>query len=356
MGISGFMSQVVIPVILGIAFLAVVWNTVRFFIIGADNEESQQNAKTLAFYSVAAFVFILAFWGIVNILISGTGLPSSDVPCEDKQSDYLQLQNNKAPCVSVTNTSGVTISAAAAPTGSVGAAGGPIPTSSTGATTGATSFDTNGNAITVTTLGDPEKIARDTDLVLIKSDALASYNSQFETLYGANKDVVANTLFPDLITANPSTTDLDRLRGSYRLTSAGTITTTLLNNYLAAIQAYNTQTAHPELNQPLTYNNVSNVTLPLPASVTTNIASSKNAFALAINNYNIDAPSGTSVPDTTLRKLFDTTLSTTARVANLDSLIHSNFSTLVTPDLRDTFLQNINTENAFAGNFSNPQI
>ena len=94
-GVGLFLDQVVIPVILGIAFLSLVWNTVRFFIIGADNEESQQNAKNLAFYSIAAFVFILSFWGIIRIIENGVGL--NDTEC--LQSDYYEVFRS-APCSS----------------------------------------------------------------------------------------------------------------------------------------------------------------------------------------------------------------------------------------------------------------
>lgn len=88
-GIGVFLDAVLIPVILGIAFLALVWNVLRFFIIGSSNEEGQQNAKNLALYSVLAFVLIISFYGIVNILVNGFGLPNSNAPCLDHQSDYL---------------------------------------------------------------------------------------------------------------------------------------------------------------------------------------------------------------------------------------------------------------------------
>jgi len=92
-GLSGFFNQVVIPFILGIAFLVFVFNVIRYFVYESDSEEGQENAKNVALYSIGAFIFILSFWGIVNLLSDGVGLNKK--PCyEDVTSDYVQ---NKFP-------------------------------------------------------------------------------------------------------------------------------------------------------------------------------------------------------------------------------------------------------------------
>ena len=165
-GTLGFLDAVIIPVILGIAFLMIVWNVLRFFVIGADNEESQQNAKNLALYSVLAFVLILSFWGIVAILTNGIGLPSSDVPCEDMQFDYYQINTSDlAPCSSpiprprpnATVSAGTTGgSIPPASSASTGATGSTIPPNSTDTNDNPTSFDPYGNIITTTPLPDRE--------------------------------------------------------------------------------------------------------------------------------------------------------------------------------------------------------
>jgi predicted membrane protein len=88
-GLTGFFNQVVIPFILGIAFLVFIVNVIRYFVFQGGNEEGQENAKNVALYSIGAFVFILSFWGIVNLLAGGVGL--NDKPCyEDVTSDYVQ--------------------------------------------------------------------------------------------------------------------------------------------------------------------------------------------------------------------------------------------------------------------------
>lgn len=78
-----FIDAVLIPFLLGLAFLFFVWNAVRFFIIGGANETGQENAKNLALYSILAFVFILSFWGLVNLVADGVGLTDCTTPMSD---------------------------------------------------------------------------------------------------------------------------------------------------------------------------------------------------------------------------------------------------------------------------------
>lgn len=67
-------NNIFIPFMLGIAFLVFVINVFRFFVVGGSNTDSQEKAKRLAIYGVGAFVFIIIFWGIVNLLTTSFGL------------------------------------------------------------------------------------------------------------------------------------------------------------------------------------------------------------------------------------------------------------------------------------------
>jgi len=69
-----FVNNLVIPFLLGIAFLIFIVNAFRFFIVGATNADSQEKARSLAVYGVLAFVLILTFWGIVNLLTNSLGV------------------------------------------------------------------------------------------------------------------------------------------------------------------------------------------------------------------------------------------------------------------------------------------
>lgn len=97
-GIGGFINEVLIPFILGLAFLVFAVNAIRFFVIGGNNTEGQENARNLALYGVGAFVMILSLWGLVNLLANGIGL--NEGPCingDTIQSDYI---DTNPPCSS----------------------------------------------------------------------------------------------------------------------------------------------------------------------------------------------------------------------------------------------------------------
>lgn len=82
-----FINSTLVPFLLGIGFLFIAINVVRYFIIGGSSEEGREKAKSLAIYGVGAFVFLLVFWGIVNMIANSIGLSG----CRPVQSDYVQL-------------------------------------------------------------------------------------------------------------------------------------------------------------------------------------------------------------------------------------------------------------------------
>lgn len=81
--IIAVLSSVVIPFLWGIAFLMFVWNAVRYFVIEGHSEDGREKAKSLMIWSVAAFVFVSIFWGIINMLATSTGLTGGQQPCSD---------------------------------------------------------------------------------------------------------------------------------------------------------------------------------------------------------------------------------------------------------------------------------
>jgi predicted PurR-regulated permease PerM len=87
-----FLDTIFLPFLLAIAFLFFVFNVFRFFIWNGDSEEGREKAKGLALYGVLAFVIIVVFWGIVNLISRSVGLCGQDAPT----ADYINLKNNKA--------------------------------------------------------------------------------------------------------------------------------------------------------------------------------------------------------------------------------------------------------------------
>lgn len=69
-----FVNNLVIPFLLGIAFLVFIINVIRFFVFGGTNVDSKEKAKSLAVYGILGFVLILVFWGIINLLTNSLGL------------------------------------------------------------------------------------------------------------------------------------------------------------------------------------------------------------------------------------------------------------------------------------------
>ncbi|MBY0537768.1 pilin, partial [Patescibacteria group bacterium] len=74
-----FINAVLIPLVLGLAFLAFVWGVFKFFILGGSDSEKQAEGKSLMIYAVAGFVLILSLYGIVNFLTTGLGFDNDTI-------------------------------------------------------------------------------------------------------------------------------------------------------------------------------------------------------------------------------------------------------------------------------------
>ena len=113
-----FSNTVLIPFLLGIAFLFFVFNAFRFFIVGGSTDDGREKAKDLALYGVLAFVIIVVFWGIVNLLSSSLGFNDGNTPTPDYlEKNGTTLKDNAPTPSSNTNRNAVpTPSAVPAPT------------------------------------------------------------------------------------------------------------------------------------------------------------------------------------------------------------------------------------------------
>ena len=78
-----FSNNVLIPFILGIGFLVFVWGMFRYFIAGGANDEAKEQGKSLMVYATLGFVFIIVFWGIVNLVATSTGLSGEGLEAGD---------------------------------------------------------------------------------------------------------------------------------------------------------------------------------------------------------------------------------------------------------------------------------
>lgn len=88
-----FINIAVIPFLLAVGFLIFVFNAVRYFVYGSNNEKGRENAKYLAAYAIIAIVLIIIFAGVINMLARGLGLEGeAPVP-----SDYVEQGGGYGP-------------------------------------------------------------------------------------------------------------------------------------------------------------------------------------------------------------------------------------------------------------------
>jgi hypothetical protein len=97
-----FVNKTVIPFLLGIAFLIFAINAIRYFVFQGATEDGQKNAKNLATYGILAFVVILVFWGMVNLLAQSIGLEKKTAPT----SDYVKMNGGNFTGGAARDTSG----------------------------------------------------------------------------------------------------------------------------------------------------------------------------------------------------------------------------------------------------------
>ncbi len=78
--VTGFINEVLVPLIFTIALLAFVWGMVKYFIIHGDNEGERNKGKDLMMWSIAGFVLMVSVWGIVNLIATGLFGSASQPP------------------------------------------------------------------------------------------------------------------------------------------------------------------------------------------------------------------------------------------------------------------------------------
>jgi hypothetical protein len=89
-----FVNSTLILALMAVAFVAFIFNVVRYFLIASANEDGREQAKGFAVYSVLAFTMIVVFWGLINFFVDSLGLPD----CADANiSDYIN--KDAAPCI-----------------------------------------------------------------------------------------------------------------------------------------------------------------------------------------------------------------------------------------------------------------
>lgn len=76
--ISGFINNVLIPLVFAVALLMFLYGVAKYFIIGGGDEGSREDGKKLMIYSIAGFVLMVSIFGIVNLIASGLGFSNDE--------------------------------------------------------------------------------------------------------------------------------------------------------------------------------------------------------------------------------------------------------------------------------------
>ena len=96
-----FTNTRLLPFLLGIGFLFIVLNSIRYFVVEGANEDGREKAKRLAIYGTLAFVMIVVFWGLVNLISNSIGLADDTGP----KIDYIEEYGGESPVFKPANPS-----------------------------------------------------------------------------------------------------------------------------------------------------------------------------------------------------------------------------------------------------------
>ena len=79
-GILYIINYILVPVLIGIAFIVFLWGVFKYFIWGGDDEAERSIGKKYVMWGVVGFVVILSLWGIVNLVMNAFGLTVGHAP------------------------------------------------------------------------------------------------------------------------------------------------------------------------------------------------------------------------------------------------------------------------------------
>ena len=94
-------NNILIPFLFGMAFLVFVFNAIRFFVAQSNNQDGREKARNLITYSLLAFVFLIVFWGIINVLVQSLGLECDRFESKKITSDYEVKYMPPGPTVAI---------------------------------------------------------------------------------------------------------------------------------------------------------------------------------------------------------------------------------------------------------------
>jgi len=353
-----FVNNLVIPFLLGMAFLLFVINVFRFFIIGGSNTDSQEKARALALYGVGAFVLIIIFWGIINILTSSLGLmrlgettarcfdydPNCDVSVSVQTNGGANVATdfNSNDTTDTTLTDDIVVS--------TGNASPPSNSQLPGRSSNITPLDTP--AMDVGTLEYSTFTATENT---IKPEAADFIRQDAPDLFGRHTGQIVDDLFADLpleTRDNERFSDADRVQASQRLVLVGEIENDKAVMYQAQLEDYYAETI-PGYEQGTMAPTLNTITKNIPNNVQAEMSVTNRLIEDELITYYSSVGQGLNQQQIAQNVSTDlqtiSTGSTQERFAALENLYDQNI--LRDPDnvIYDRFAEDLNVENIYSG-------
>jgi hypothetical protein len=79
-GIINVINNILVPVLIALAFIVFLWGVYKYYIYGADNEAERTTGHQFILWGVIGFVVILSLWGLVNLVMGTFGLTTGRPP------------------------------------------------------------------------------------------------------------------------------------------------------------------------------------------------------------------------------------------------------------------------------------
>jgi hypothetical protein len=344
-GIGGFLNNIIIPFLLAIAFIVFIVNVVRFFIIESTTDEGKKNAKNLAIYGVGAFVFILSFWGITNLLVKGLGFDTE--PCIDNMmSDYITNNRQTSPCT----------------TRSIDNNPNNIPgTNNTPGKPGLNPIiNINPNRNIFNPSINPTEAKAE---VILKAKAEVARNETlFQQLFNQYQLAIKNDLFQGLTQQISELSDRQLAVELRRAAAIGLVSNSVANEYFSAMLAE--RIAQGEL-QPITRADIErDLPVPLPNTIVTSIQQVQSDIIAALLPYQAQADAGfvpplvinnrTVTPSEVVTYLYNQNIPVTERQSYFEFLVGGPREIIDASRgdvLYDQYLSSNNTVAIYAGHF-----
>lgn len=81
--IIAFIGDTIVPFLFAFAIFFLIWNILRYFILSHGDEKGVEKGKNAVLWGVIALVVLIAFWGIINLLVDAVGLGNAGYICPD---------------------------------------------------------------------------------------------------------------------------------------------------------------------------------------------------------------------------------------------------------------------------------